>query len=109
MNNDNESSRQVSSRHQLVVEAREEAEKIVNGYFDNPAAPIAGYRPSVDIVEDATLITWNRYTPEHSNWEVIAASLNRRVSDSAFRRATPEERKLLIDTERSLVRLRKRL
>ncbi|WP_312289543.1 hypothetical protein [Stutzerimonas nitrititolerans] len=106
MNNDNESSKQVSSRHQLVGEAREEAEKIVNGYFNNPAAPIAGYRPSVDIVED---VTWNPYTPEHSNWEIIAASLNRRVSGSAFRRATPEERKLLIDTERSLVRLRKRL
>jgi len=49
------------------------------------------------------------HTLPANSWELIGASLNRRAPDRTFWRADPQEQNLLIDTERRLAPLRKRL
>jgi|GEM_PF-1668737 hypothetical protein len=108
MENQNElSNKQAPSCVQLIAETCKAAEKVINEYMNNPIAPVSAFRPSVGVMEEVPLISWRRY--RHCSWELIGASLNRRAPDRTFWRADSQEQNLLIDTERRLAPLRKRL
>lgn len=101
---------QVSSHLKKLNEMTTEyAEKVVEEYMNNPAAPIHKYRPWAIDYEGTILFCWSRCDPQGRYWEVIESYLEKRVHSNSFRAASPSERKIITTTEQRLARTRELL